>query len=333
MDFLNLPKIELHLHLDCSLSWEVVRGLDPTVSRADFEAKFIAPAKCPDLPFYLACAREGIRLLQTAEGLRAVTIDLLEQLRAEQVVYAEIRFAPFEHTGQGLSPEVVVETVLEALEEGQRATGVRAGLLLCTLREFPEETSLATARLAVRYQGQGVAGFDIAGNEADFPVAPHAAAFRYAREQGLPCIAHAGEARGADGIREVLEAFGPVRLGHGVRCFEDEELVARLAEEQIHLEICPSSNIQTNVFDTLADHPVDRLLRSGISLSINTDSRTLTHTTLSREYGLLEKQFGWGKQEFLQCNLEALKHAFLPESEKEQFREKLIAGFRENAQP
>ncbi|MDV7396954.1 hypothetical protein RZS08_36485, partial [Arthrospira platensis SPKY1] len=116
--------------------------------------------------------------------------------------------------------------MLEALDEGQHATGVRAGLLLCTLREFPAETSMATARLAVRYHGQGVVGFDIAGNEADFPVVAHVAAFRYAREHGLPCIAHAGEARGADGIREVLEAFRPVRLGHGVRCIEDEDLMA-----------------------------------------------------------------------------------------------------------
>lgn len=328
MDSKDLPKIELHLHLDCSLSWQVVQQFDASVTKEFFEEHFKAPEKCLDLPDFLACAQQGIRYLQTMEQLQAVTLDLLEQLRTERVLYTEIRFAPYEHIRQGLRPEEVVETVLDALEKGQRATGVRAGLLLCTLRELPAGPSLHTAQLAVRYHGQGVVGFDIAGNEADFPVEPHLEAFRHARENGVPCIAHAGEARGADGIWEVLHAYQVERLGHGVRCIEDERLVEYLADRQIHLEICPSSNIQTNVFDTMADHPVDRLYRAGLSLGVNTDSRTLTNTTLEREYGLLEKQFGWGKSEFLQCNLNALEHAFLPAEEKAALRAQLLLGYR-----
>lgn len=327
MDFQGLPKIELHLHLDCSLSFDVIRQFDPAVSRSWFESNFMAPAKCLDLPHYLARAEMGIRMMQTEARLRAVTLDLFEQLRVENVRYAEIRFAPLEHTREGMFPEQVVEAVLEAMEEGHRHTGVRVGLLLCTLREFPEEKSLITARLAARYHAKGVVGFDIAGNEADFPVDAHIQAFRLAHDHGVPCIAHAGEARGPEGVREVLQGFRPVRLGHGVRSIEDPALVEYLAKEGIHLEICPSSNIQTNVFDTMADHPVDRLFRAGVSLGINTDSRTLTYTTLSREYQLLETQFGWGKDHFYQCNLNALNAAFLPEPEKAGLRMLLNEGF------
>ncbi|MCB9283510.1 MAG: adenosine deaminase [Lewinellaceae bacterium] len=328
MDSKSLPKIELHLHLDCSLRWKVVRRFDPAVTESFFEKNFKAPAKCLDLPDFLACAQQGIQYLQTADQLQAVTLDLLEQLKEEGVLYSEIRFAPYEHIRRGLSPEAVVEAVLTALEEGQHTSGIRAGLLLCTLRELPSGPSLHTAQLAVRYRDQGVVGFDIAGNEADFPVEPHVEAFRHARENGVPCIAHAGEARGAEGIWEVLRGYQVERLGHGVRCIEDERLVEYLVDRQIHLEVCPSSNIQTNVFDTIADHPVDRLFRAGISLGINTDSRTLTNTTLEREYDLLERQFGWGKKEFLQCNLQALEHAFLPEGEKDHFRAHLRQAYQ-----
>ncbi|MFZ2898724.1 MAG: adenosine deaminase [Saprospiraceae bacterium] len=328
-----LPKIELHLHLDCSLGFQAACRFDPGMTRPRFEAEFNAPEKCLDLPDFLSRARNGIAMMQTSDRLRIVTIDLLEQLRAENVLYAEIRFAPFEHLRQGLQPEAVVETVLEAIEEGKRQTGVDAGLLLCTLRELPEEKSLLSAKLAARYHGQGVVGFDIAGNEADFPVDAHISAFRLAREYGVPCIAHAGEARGPDGIWEVLLNFGVVRLGHGVRSIEDPQLVAYLVEKGVHLEVCPSSNIQTNVYDTMADHPVDRLLRAGVSAGINTDSRTLTNTTLEREYKLLGQYFGWGKEELLRCNINAARAAFLPEEKKQDLIRRLEAGFGKNQQP
>lgn len=328
-----LPKIELHLHLDCSLGFEAACRFDPGMTRQRFEAEFNAPEKCLDLPDFLSRARNGIAMMQTAERLRLVTIGLLVQLRAENVVYAEIRFAPLEHLQEGLSPEVVVETVLEAMEEGKRRTGVDAGLLLCTLREFPEEKSLLSAKLAARYYGQGVVGFDIAGNEADFPVDAHISSFRLAHEHGLPCIAHAGEARGPDGIRDVLRHFEAVRLGHGVRSVEDPRLVEFLVEKGIHLEVCPSSNVQTNVYDTMAEHPADRLLRAGVSVGINTDSRTLTNTTLEREYNLLGKYFGWGNEELLQCNINAARAAFLPEEKKQDLIRRLEAGFGKNQQP
>ena len=316
MELKSLLKIELHLHLDCSLSFGVVRRFDPSVTQAYFDTHFKAPAKCVDLPDFLARAVQGIRMTQTEAQLYAATIDLFGQLKEEHVLYAEIRFAPYEHVQQGMAPEKAVEAVLSAMGEGATATGIRAGLIICTLREYPAATSLASARLAVKYFGQGVAGFDMAGNEAGFPIEDHIAAFRLVREHGIPCTSHAGEARGPESVWDTIRHLDVVRIGHGVRSIEDPRLVDALVEKGIHLEVCPSSNVQTNVYDTLADHPVDRLRRAGISMGINTDSRTLSNTTLEREYRLLHDQFGWGEKEFRECNLHALKAAFLPEAEK-----------------
>lgn len=332
MEFKGFPKVELHLHLDCSLSFKVLKRFDPSASRTWFESNFVAPAKCLDLPDFLARAEQGIRMTQTAPQLRAVALDLLEQLREESVLYAEIRFAPLEHTRQGLAPEEVVETVLDALREGSETTGVKAGLIVCTLREYPAAKSLASAKLAVQYHGRGVVGFDMAGNESDFPADDHIESFRLANKHGVPCSAHAGEAKGPESVWDSLRLFGVSRIGHGVRSIEDPELVNELVERGIHLEVCPSSNVQINVYNTLAEHPVDRLFRAGVSLGINTDSRTLSNTTLEREYQLLHRQFGWGPEEFLQCNLHALRSAFIPEEEKATLAELLTKGYGQKSE-
>ena len=327
MDSKSLPKIELHLHLDCSVSFRVASHFERGLTMADFEAHYVAPVKCLDLPDFLSRAEHGIRMTQTAAQLRSVTLDLFTQLQQENVRYFEVRFAPLEHLQQGLRPEEVVETVLEAIADGSQATGIRAGLIVCTLREYPAAQSLAAAQLAVRYHGQGVVGFDMAGNEADFPIDAHVASYKLACDHGLPCTAHAGEARGPGSVWDSLRHFGITRIGHGVRSVEDPELVQYLVEDNIHLEVCPTSNIQTNVYSTIDQHPVDQLFRAGVSIGINSDSRTLTNTTLEQEYKLLHTQFGWGLEELLQCNLNALEHAFLPDSEKEAIRLELIQGY------
>ncbi|MBK8491857.1 MAG: adenosine deaminase [Saprospirales bacterium] len=327
MDSKSLPKIELHLHLDCSVSYRVASLFEPGLPMADFEAHYVAPAKCLNLPDFLSRAAQGIRMTQTAAQLRAVTLDLFAQLQQENVRYFEVRFAPLEHLQQGLRPEEVVETVLASLEEGSKATGIRAGLIVCTLREYPAIQSLASAQLAVRYHGQGVVGFDMAGNEADYPIDAHVASFRLVCDQGLPCTAHAGEARGPESVWDSLRHFGISRIGHGVRSVEDLELVQYLVENNIHLEVCPTSNVQTNVYSTIEQHPVDQLYRAGVSIGINSDSRTLTNTTLEQEYNLLRAQFGWGLEELLQCNLNALEHAFLPAAEKAAIRDQLLLGY------
>src|SRR6185295_9755803 len=180
MDYSKLPKVELHLHLDCSLSYEVVKKINPVITYEEFRESFIAPPKCYDLVDYLQRAIKGFEMMQTREQLRLVTLDLFDQLKADNVIYAEIRFAPLLHIQQGLNANEVVAIIDETVREGIRETGVEAGLILCTLRHFNEDQSMDTVGLAHNFRGTSVVGFDIAGDEAGFPVANHVAAFQYA---------------------------------------------------------------------------------------------------------------------------------------------------------
>lgn len=328
MDFTAIPKIELHLHLDCSISYKVAETLRPGLSRVAFRDAFTVPPKCRDLAEFLSYAQTGIQLLQNERALRLVTLDLLEQLAAEHVLYAEIRFAPLLHTQAGLPPEAVMDTVTAALAEGQQQTGVKAGLILCTLRSFNEAQGLQTATLAQQYRTRGVVGFDIAGDEAGYPLSPHVAAFEAIHEAGLPATAHAGEARGASSVWQTLEQLKVQRIGHGVRSVEDEAVLQLLKQKRIHLEICPTSNIQTDIYERMPDHAVDWFYREGFSLSINTDGRTLVGVTLAEEYQKLHDAFGWGKAHFQRCNLHALEAAFLPEEEKKELARAIDDGYR-----
>lgn len=326
-DFSQLPKVELHLHLDCSLSYRVVRQLRPEITEAAYRQSFVGPPKCDDLAEFLTRAEHGIALMQTEEALRLVTLDLLEQLAADNVIYAEIRFAPLLHTRNGLSPARIVEVVNEAIAEGMAATGIQAGLILCTLRHFSEKQSLETIHLVREFSGTQVVGFDIAGDEAGFPIDAHLAAFQYARQHRIPCTAHAGEAKGPNSVRETLERFQPSRIGHGVRSTEDPLLLTYLKKHGIHLEICPTSNVQTNIYDTFADHMVDEIYQRGLSLSINTDARTISDITLQEEYGRLQNYFRWNKAHFLRCNLEAVAHAFASDEVKRALRKRILSAW------
>ena len=308
-----MPKVELHLHLDCSLSYQAVSRLVPSISRREFDAEFIAPPQCTSLADFLTRAPRGFQLMQSEDALRLVTEDLFEQLSQDRVIYAEIRFAPLLHTAAGLTPEAVVAAVDRATAQCIQATGIEARLILCTLRHFNRAQSLLTAQLVERFKGSRVVALDIAGDEAGFSIDAHIPAFRYALDHGLGRTAHAGEARGAGSVWETLRAFAPSRIGHGVRSIEDASLVEHLRRERIHLEVCPSSNVQTRAFLTYGAHPVDRLLRAGVSLGINTDARTIANVTLDQEYDRLRQHFGWGAEDLLACNREALRAAFLDE--------------------
>ncbi|MFN8484754.1 MAG: adenosine deaminase [Anaerolineae bacterium] len=327
MDLRQLPKVELHLHLDCSLSYAVVSRIDPSISLATYQSDFIAPARCTDLADFLTRAPKAIALMQTEEQLRLVTRDVFEQLARDNVLYAEVRFAPLFHTEKGLSPREVVGIVAAAADEAVKATGVEARLILCTLRHFDQAQSLDTVRLVEAFRGTRVAGFDIAGDEAGFPIDAHVAAFHYARDRGIPCTAHAGEAAGAPSVWATLDNFHPARIGHGVRSSEDAALLDYLRARNIHLEVCPTSNLQTNMYAEYADHPIDRLYNDGLSVGVNTDARTITNITLTQEYEKLHQTFGWEADHFLRCNTNALQAAFIAEDVRQELLRRLAAGY------
>jgi len=328
MDFKSIPKVEIHLHFDCSLSYAVVSRLNPLISLEDYRNDFIAPAKCTNLAQALSRSSNSIALMQTEEQIRLVTYDVFEQLQQENVCYAELRFAPLLHTTQGLSAEEVVEIVDAAVISASHAAGVEARIILCTLRHFSTEQSMQTVKLVERFKGTHVVALDIAGDEAGYPLKPHVPAFQFAAQNGIPYTAHAGESRGAESVWETLRLLGPSRIGHGVYSIEDPALVEHLRKEHIHLELCPSSNYQTNAVETYADHPIATLYDEGLSISVNSDDRTLCNINLTREYEKLHTIFGWDETQFLQCNLNAIRAAFLTELVKQRLESKLREGYQ-----
>jgi adenosine deaminase len=328
-----LPKVELHLHLDCSLSYSLVSRLDPSITRQRFDAEFVAPPRCSSLAEFLTRAPSGFRLMQTRDALRLAVEDLFEQLAADNVIYAELRFAPLLHVERGLSPAEVVEVVERATEACVKTTGIEARAILCTLRHFTREQSALTARLVDDFRGSCVAALDIAGDEAGFPIEPHIDAFRFAIERGLHRTAHAGEAAGSQSVWQTLRELHPSRIGHGVRSIEDPSLVTHLRAQRIHLEVCPSSNVQTRAWPEYGDHPIDRLMREGVPVSVSTDARTITHIDLRREYARIREHFGWTDDTFLLSNLAAIDAAFADESVKSRLRRRLNPGIETTSSP
>ena len=186
---------------------------------------------------------------------------------------------------------------------------------------------METVRLVEQFRGTRVVGFDIAADEAGFPIDNHLKAFAYANEKGFNITAHAGEAKGAESVWETLEYFHPQRIGHGVRSIEDQALIQFLKEKNIHLEVCPTSNVQTNVTENLSTHPIDKLYDYGLSVGINTDARTISNVTLEKEYQLLQEHFNWQLEHFKACNLAAIEHAFTSEAMKNNLRKKILAAY------
>ncbi len=311
-----VPRVELHLHLDCCLSFRVARQLVPSLSRERYRRELVLPAGCPGLEHFLAKMAPCLELLQTEEALSLLTQDVFRQLQEDGVIYAELRFAPLLHTEAGLTPERVVEIVARAAAEAARATGVGYGIILCCLRHFSAAESLRTAHLAERFRDDGVVGLDLAGDEAGFPLDAHIEAFRSAGEGGLCLTAHAGEARGPASVEETLERLAPSRIGHGVRSIEDPGLIERLIEGGIHLEVCPTSNVLIGIYESLRAHPVDRLYRTGVSMGLSTDGRGVLPITLDAEARQLAETFDWRDEHFRRCALHAAEACFAAPAEK-----------------
>jgi adenosine deaminase len=319
LDMQKLPKIELHSHLDCCLSYDAVRRIDPNITRDDYDRRFVARPKCASLAEYLSYTFNYRNLLQSERALRIAVQDVFAQMAADGIVYAELRFAPLIHMAEGLSADDVVRCVSDETTRQIGAAGIEASLILCTLRDYTAEQSMETARLVERYAASGpVAAMDIAGDEIAYPLDTHVPAFAHVRNAGLGITIHAGEAGGPASVWEALEKTGTRRIGHGVQSIEDESLVAHLGNERIHLEICPTCNVQTSAVTSLEEHPVDRLYRHGVPVGISTDTRAVTDVRLTQEYERLRDVFGWTLADLRQVNLNAIDASFAAGNVKER---------------
>lgn len=315
----KLPKVDLHCHLDGSVRvstlLELAREQGVTL-RADNEADLFrlvyAGPTCASLVEYLRGFDITLSVLQTEAALRRVAFELVEDCAADGVRYVEVRYAPLLHQQRGLSLEKIVEAVWSGLQAGTKQTGVDARMILCALRTSSSDASLETAKLCVALRQSGVVAFDLAGAEAGYPPSLHAQAFDWIHQHQLGCTIHAGEAAGADSIAQALHPAGAQRLGHGTRLQEDAGLLVYVRDRRIPLEVCLSSNAQTKAVTSLGQHPALQYHRAGVVVTLNTDNRLITHTTMTQELAVCKDVLGASMEELRAMVLAGVQAAFLP---------------------
>jgi adenosine deaminase len=337
-EIVKAPKALLHDHLDGGLRPATVVELAaavghelPTTDPAALGEWFVAAADSGSLERYLQTFAHTVAVMQTAEGLRRVARECALDLAADGVVYAEVRYAPEQHLERGLTLDQVVEAVEAGFREGcaeAAAEGrvIRIGTLLTAMRHAARSQEIA--ELAVRFRDTGVVGFDIAGAEAGFPPTRHLDAFEYLQRENFHFTIHAGEAFGLPSIWQAIQWCGADRLGHGVRIVDDitgapgaepvilGRLAAYVRDKRIPLELCPSSNVQTGAAPSIAEHPIGLLHDLRFRVTVNTDNRLMSGTSMSREMTLLAEAFGWGWAELQWLTINAMKSAFIPYDER-----------------
>ncbi len=315
----RLPKAELHVHLDGSLRpgtvWELAQEQDvelPADSEEGIGRWFRQELPERDLIGYLARFDVTTSVMQTPEALERIAFELLADAAAENVWYMEVRYAPILSTKRGLSPRQVVDAVQRGLARGQREhPRTQAYQIICGLRHFEPERALRMAALAVEYKGRGVLAFDLAGAEADNPAKRFREAFYLVLNANLNVTVHAGEAYGPESIHQALHWAGAHRIGHGVRLREDDDLVEYVRDHRIPLEMCPTSNVQTGAVDSIEEHPIREYFDRGVRVTVNTDNRLMSDTTMTRELALLVEHLGFDLEEIKKLLLNGFKSAFL----------------------
>lgn len=306
-----MPKVELHLHLDGSVPIPLLEKLSGK-SEEEIKKEVIGEASS-NLEDYLKCFELPIDCLQRVESLELASYELGKRLEKENVIYAEIRFAPISHTKKGLPLEMVVESVLKGLQRVR----VKTNLILCLRRGATYEENMRVVQLANKYLGKGVVAVDLVGDEQNFPFKEYEYFFRVCKYADIPVTIHAGEVVSRD-IKDVL--LYTKRIGHGIKIYDNEELIQKVIDNDTLLEICPKSNIDTKNVSNYLAHPIKYLYDKGVSLCINTDNMTVSNITLEEEYANLYDTFKFTLDDFKKMNLCAIDRAFLSEKEKEALK-------------
>lgn len=327
------PKVLLHDHLDGGLRpqtiIELAKEVDynelPTADPEELRGWFFRGANKGSLPEYLEGFKHTCAVMQTPSALERVAYEMMEDMRRDGVVYVETRFAPIFHTEKGLHWEDVVKAVLNGLERGKKDFGVSYGLIVCAMRNM--QMSLQMAELAVDFRDRGVVGFDLAGEEGGYPPKHHVDAFHYIQRQNFNITIHAGEAFGKESIWQAIQWCGAHRIGHATRLVDDIILdngrVAKLGQlaqyvldKRIPLEVCLSSNVHTGACPDIKSHPFGIYHHQKFRVTLNTDNRLMSDTTLSKEYVLASETFGLGLSDLEKMSINAMKSAFIPYTDR-----------------
>ena len=324
-----LPKVLLHEHLDGVLRPQTIIDLAreikytklPTEDAQALAEWFFRGANTGSLAEYLKGFTHTIAVMQTEEALERVAYEQVEDLKNDGVIYFETRFAPVFHTKKGLTHQRVVTAVLKGLERGRKDFGIPSGLIICAMRNM--NVSLEMAELAVDFRERGVVGFDLAGEEGGYPPKKHVEAFHFIQRRNFNITIHAGEGYGKESIWQAIQYCGAHRIGHGTRLIEDialadgkvvkfGDLAQYVLDKRIPLEICLNSNVHTGATPSLAEHPFKVLYKEKFRVTLNTDNRLMSNTTMTKEFQSAAETYGLTVDDFEKVTINAMKSAFIP---------------------
>lgn len=313
----DIPKILLHLHLDGAIDiddafkWVKEDGIK--ISKKDLLRELQVDEECHNLNDYLKKFDLPCKLLQTCERLEITSYHLFQKLAKLNVVYAEVRFAPLKHLEKGLILDDVVISVINGFNKANVESGIMGGIILSLMRGEEYEKNKNVVDVAKKYLGKGVVGIDLAGAEALYPTKDYVKLFSYAKTLEIPFTIHAGEAAGVESIKAALD-IGAKRIGHGVKVIDDEALMERVIKENILLEVCVTSNYQTEAIKRR--HPIEKLYRKGVKISINTDNDTVSSIDINREYARILQETKMDIEDLINCNTNSIPFIFADDKTK-----------------
>ncbi|MCB5267595.1 MAG: adenosine deaminase [Candidatus Cloacimonetes bacterium] len=319
----KLPKTDLHVHLDGSVRPETIIDLArefkielPTMDVEELRKLIVCGEHTKSLEDYLRGFNIVNLVLQNKDGLKRAAYELAEDAAKENVRYMEVRYSPILHTNGGLKLTEISQAVIDGLQKGERDFGIQTGVIICGIRNMDPTTSLKLAELAIAFKNKGVIAFDLAGGEYNHPAKDHKEAFDLALKNNLNITIHAGEAYGPESIHQALHYCGTHRIGHGTRLVEDGDLLNYVNDHRIPLEICIKSNLHTKAVSNIKSHPIDFYIDYGLRVTINTDNRTISDTTVTDEYMLAIDKLGLDYSTVKNVILNGFKSAFMPYKER-----------------
>lgn len=322
-DIHMIPKVDLHCHLDGSLSFDFL-GEYSGISDIDVLRKSVQVdgSQCKSLVEYLEKFDVPIRCMQTPGSIQTAARTFVESLAADNIMYAEVRFSPMLLSTQDLSCRNVLDCVLRGLLEGESEYGIKTNVILCAMRHHDLVKNLEVFRLAKEYLDRGVCAVDLAGDEAKYPTREYRELFAFAVENGIPFTIHSGECGDADNIREAI-MLGAKRIGHGIAMAHNTELQKLCADRNVGIEMCPISNFQTKAVPNEQDYPICEYLKNGLCVTVNTDNRTVSNTSIEKEFKMLQQLFGLTEIDFVQMTRNAVACSFADEKLKLEFQKRI----------
>jgi adenosine deaminase len=323
-DFIEkLPKTDLHVHLDGSLRYETIFDLAkkqkvtlPKDNPAELKKIVACTGACASLDEYLRGFAITLSVMQEEDALYRVAFELAEDAVKENIKYMEVRYSPILHTSKGMRLTQISDAVIQGLKDAEKKYGIKTGVIICGIRNMEPKNSVRLAELAVAYKNKGVVGFDLAGSEYNHPAILHKQAFDLALKNNLNITIHAGEAYGPESIAQAIHNCGTHRIGHGTRLLEDGDLLNYVNDHRIPLEICIKSNHHTKAVAAIKNHPIIIYMDYGLRVTMNTDNRMISDTTMTDEYMLAIQELGLTYEEIKNIIINGFKSAFIPYKDK-----------------